>query len=122
MSGGANENTMGYLTTASTTWGASSSSNYAGFTEAPASKYYDAYTGITATTACSGGICYGQALSETSGWYNDYATFVNAGNPWFLRGGNYGYGPDAGIFFSRSYYSNESSMKSFRSVLLMPNA
>ena len=39
MSGGAWELTMGYLTTASTTWGATSSSNYAGFTEAPASKY-----------------------------------------------------------------------------------
>ena len=26
--------------------------------------------------ACEGAICYGQALSETSGWYGDYAGFV----------------------------------------------
>ena len=121
MSGGSHEYVMGYLTTASTTWGASSSSNYAGFTEASASKYYDAYTGITATTACSGGICYGHALSETWGWYNDAAYFVSASNPWFGRGGNYYSITSAGMFYS--YYSNgDASGDSFRSVFLAPGA
>ena len=121
MSGGSHEDVMGYLTTASTIWGASSSSNYAGFTEAPASKYYDAYTGITATTACSGGICYGHALSETWGWYNDAAYFVSAGGPWFGRGGHYYSITSAGMFYS--YYSNgDASGDSFRSVFLAPGA
>ena len=100
MAGGAGEYVMGYLTTASTTWGATSSTNYAGFTSAPASKYYDAYTSTTATTACNGGICKGHALSETSGWYNDVANFVSAYNPWFYRGGSYDNNTGAGVFSS----------------------
>ena len=120
MSGGSHEYVMGYLTTASTTWGATSSSNNAGFTSAPASKYYDAYTSTTSTTACSGGICYGQALSETSGWYNDYATFVNASSPWLLRGGGSNGSTSTGVFSSSNINGNASGVYSFRSVLLIP--
>ena len=87
MSGGSVEYVMGYLSTASSTWGATSNSNYAGFTSKPDSKYYDDYTTTDATTACNGGICYGHALSETSNWYEDSAGFVSANWPWFIRGG-----------------------------------
>ena len=123
MVGGAYEYVMGYLTTASTTWGATSSKNYAGFTSAPASKYYDAYTSTTATTACNGGICKGHALSETSGWYSDSTTFVEAYDPWFYRGGNGRYGVTyVGIFSSRSGSGGADGDNSFRSVFLAPGA
>ena len=122
MSGGAQEYTMGYLTTASSTWGATSSSNYAGFTSAPDSKYYDSYTSTTATTACNGGICYGHALSETSGWYSDTARFVNADKPWFGRGGYCDYSTDAGVFASNYYPGGAYSYYASRSVLLAEGA
>ena len=116
MSGGANEYVMGYLSIASETWGATSSSNYAGFTSKPDSKYYDDYTTTDATTACNGGICYGHAISETSRWYKDSATFVSAIIPWFKRGGYYNYGSDAGMF-SRYYYNGGGyANNSFRVV------
>ena len=122
MSGGAWESIMGYLTTASSTWGAASSGNNAGFTSAPDSKYYDSYTSTTATTACNGGICYGHALSETSGWYSDIANFVHANFPWFIRGGYYNGSTTAGVFglgFSNGGADNSNAS---RGVLLAEGA
>ena len=109
---------MGYYSGASTTWGATSSSNYAGFSSAPDSKYYDDYTTTNALTACNGGICYGHGLSEVSSWYGDRASFVNASNPWFVRGYciNCYY---AGAFdFSDNDDSGGSYFISFRAVLV----
>ena len=94
MSGGAWEYVMGYYSGASTT----SSSNYAGFSIAPDSKYYDDYTTTNALTACNGGICYGHGLSEVNGWYSDYAVFVYARYPWMGRDGYYSDGSNAGAF------------------------
>ena len=105
---------MGYLTTASTTWGSGSYFDYANFTSAPASKYYDAYTSDDPLTACDGGICYGQALSETSGWYNSHSYFVFDRQPWLIRGGAYAY--SKGLF----HYDMNITAASFRSVFLMP--
>ena len=117
MSGGAREYVMGYYSGASTTWGAASNGNNAGFSSKPASKYFDDYTTTNPLTACNGGICYGHALSETSNWYNDYAFFVNAEFPWFLRGGyhrDYAY---AGAFSFANDYGNADGSSSFRVVL-----
>lgn len=114
MVGGIWEYIMGYLTTASTTWGSGSYFDYANFTSVPASKYYDAYTSNDPLTACDGGICYGQALSETSGWYNSYNYFVFDRQPWLIRGGEYGY--SEGLF----HYDMNITVSSFRSVFLMP--
>ena len=114
MVGGIWEYIMGYLTTASTTWGSGSYFDYANFTSAPASKYYDAYTSDDPLTACDGGICYGQALSETSGWYNSHSYFVFDRQPWLIRGGAYAY--SEGLF----HYSMDIAAASFRSVFLMP--
>ena len=71
----------------------------------PDEKYYDLYkasSGITISpiTACNGDVCYGHALSETSGWYVDLWSFVFSTEPWFRRGGSYGNGINAGVFFS----------------------
>jgi len=104
MSGGAYEYVMGYYSGASTTWGANSNKNYAGFSSKLASKYFDDYTTTDPLTACNGGICYGHALSETSNWYADPAYFVDAEFSWFLRGADCSGGANAGAFeFGGSY-------------------
>ena len=118
MSGGADEYVMGYYSGASTTWGASSDSNYAGFSSKPDSKYYDDYTTTNTLTACDGGICYGHALSETASWYSDYPNFVSSNWPWFLRGGGSGYGDGAGVFsLGGSTGGDVAGSHSFRLVL-----
>ena len=116
MSGGDYEYTMGYLTTST------SALSNAGFTSAPASKYYDAYTSTTNTTACNEGICYGHALSETAGWYKNFANFVSASAPWLLRGGDYRNVLDEGVFSPNRNFGRASTNWSFRSVFLTPGA
>ena len=118
MSGGASEYVMGYYSPASSTWGATSSSNYAGFSRQPNSKYYDDYTTTSSLTACNGGICYGHGLSEVSNWYDDYAYFVNDGAPWFRRGGYYDGGSDAGASYFGSNGGSAGLNVAARSVLL----
>ena len=118
MSGGAYEYVMGYYSPASTTWGATSSANKAGFTSQPDSKYYDNYTTTDKLTACNGGICYGHGLSEVSEWYCDYPYFVNDSYPWFLRGGDYGYGSNAGAFNFNGNGGVANNNNAARSVLL----
>ncbi len=109
MSGGAWEYVMGVY---------NSTIKNAGFSSLPASKYYDNYTSIDATTACNSGICYGHALSETSGWYSDYALFVVSGAPWFMRGGHYSGTTDAGVFCFNWSNGVAGSNISFRVVVL----
>ena len=91
-----------------------------GFTTLPDRKYYDKYTTTNLRTACNGGICYGHGLSEVSNWYGDYFNLVNASDPWFLRGGDYGNGSSAGSFFFDNYGSgNADKGWSARSVLVV---
>ena len=71
-----------------------------GFSTFPSQKYYDLYTSMFSFTACNGGVCFGHALSETVGWYNDSDLFVSSSSfPWFVRGDNYRSGVNAGVFF-----------------------
>ena len=79
--------------------------------EWPNEKYYDLYkassgTTIKPTTACNGGVCYGHALSETSGWYGDSAYFVCSTYPWFMSGGGCSSGAQVGVFLSSYSYGN----------------
>ncbi len=90
----------------------------AGFSSLPASKYYDNYTSTTTTTACNSGICYGHALSETSGWYSDYAGFVALNGPWFVRGGVYINSASAGVFHFNNGNGGANGDISFRVVVL----
>ena len=91
------------------------------FSDFPESKYYDIYTAEDATTACSGGVCYGHALSETAGWYQDAAGFISISSyPWFLRGAHWNYSSVVvGIFhFINSDgipYSNRTSRVAYSS-------
>ena len=119
MSGGAYEYVMGYYSPAGSTWGATSSGDYAGFSSQPNSKYYDDYTTTNSLTACNGGICYGHGLSEVSDWYDDRAYFVDASNPWFLRGGYYNNVSSAGSFRFKYYNGNAYNKWAARSVLVV---
>ena len=119
MSGGAWEYVMGYYSPAGSTWGATSSSNDAGFSSQPNSKYYDDYTATNSLTACNGGICYGHGLSEVSGWYDDHAYFVDASSPWFLRGGHFYSGSSAGTFNFSSDFGSADGFRAARSVLIV---
>lgn len=85
----------------------------------PTSEYWDRYTGPVAT-ACSGGICYGSALSETGGWYSDGANFVNSSVPWSIRGGGNDNPASAGAFGFDNYSGGAYSDSSFRVVQLKP--
>ena len=108
MSGGAYEYVMGnYNNTASDS----------GFKTFPESKYYNSYT-ITGNSSCTLATCGGQALYETSSWYSDSAYFVDSDFPWFLRGGSYLNGADAGAFHS-SYNDGYFGKYSWRSSLLV---
>lgn len=117
MNGGTYEYVMGYLTSASSTWGASSEYNHAGFSSEPNSKYFDGYTGTTSGNECSG-VCYGHALSETNGWYNDTASPLSTYNPWYLRGGVFDTGSTGGIFSSLGTNGYAGSYATFRIVLV----
>ena len=117
MVGGTGEYVMGYYSGASTTWGATSSSNYAGFSSAPDSKYYDDYTTTSALTTCNGGVCYGHSLSETSSWYGGYADYVSNNKPWFKRGGTARSTVNAGIFAFEAENGAVNTKIGFRAVI-----
>ena len=117
MSGGAIEYVMAYYSGASTTWGAASNGNYAGFSNKPDSKYFDDYMSTDPLTACNGGVCYGHGFSEIFSWYNDYMVLENVESPWFRRGGYYIDGAGAGAFNIVSYDGDSSVGDGFRVVL-----
>lgn len=45
------------------------------------------------------------------------ANFVNHGNPWFIRGGNWNNGSDTGVFAFNNNNGHANSNISFRAVL-----
>ena len=109
MSGGSWERVMGNY---NDTIGSS------GFSAMPDSKYYDKYTTTDMLTACSGGICYGQSLSETNNWYSDTNVFVSSNSSWLLRGGRYIIDVGAGAFGYGDTSGGAVSHYGFRSVMV----
>ena len=65
--------------------------------EVPA-EHIDIYSGNSVSASH-----LGDAMGETEGWYSDFALFVNSSYPWFKRGGDYGDGDDAGVFYFDSF-------------------
>ena len=59
----------------------------------------------------------GDAVGETAGWYSDYARFVYSSYPWFLRGGYYSDGDNAGVFSFDIYAGDAYFINGFRVVL-----
>ncbi len=99
-----------------------------GTIDLPDYKYYNTYKSANPTSstwssalaekACDGEICYGHALSETAGWYGDYANFVPRSSPWVLRGGYYTDGLGAGVFDVGSAYGGSHNYVSCRLTLV----
>ena len=71
-------------------------------------------------SACGGIACYGQALSETGGWYGDYQSMVSNTRPWFLRGARYSYSDsvNGGIFTFNIYAGATYYCVGVRAVLV----
>ena len=68
---------------------------------------------------------YGDAVYETStsgngttSWYSDYSGFPSTSAPFFRRGGDYGIGSVAGVFYFNISDGNGNSYGSFRPVLV----
>ena len=99
MSGGAWEYMMGNMVTSSGVMYSSSS----GFSTYPNKRYYDKYSYGTSSTEYTRGKL-GDATKEmaptgiTGNWYSDYASFPTSYNPWFMRGGDFSNGSNAGLF------------------------
>ena len=91
----------------------------AGFDNLPEAKYYDLYTTTSATTSCDGGICYGHALSETAGWYQDYQNFISYHYPWFIRGGTFYQTTSAGVFGFNIDSGQSNTTPTVRAVLVL---
>ncbi len=129
MSGGAFEYVAGYINNLyADGYGASLVSDNA--------KYKDIYTPSTADTEEDWDNAYidnyalainhkGDAVYETSyaiddtNWYGDYAYMPSVGAPWFVRGGCYDGGSDAGVFDFNGDYGSDDDNGSFRPVVLV---
>ena len=112
MSGGAWEYVAGYV---------GSGGSYASSLVNADARYKDIYSSYTSPN--SGGH-YGDAVWETSSsssnstsWYNDYSGFPGSNGLFFMRGGVYDYGSDAGLFYFYSYSGDASRNHSFRVVV-----
>lgn len=117
MSGGAFEYVMGYMTSASSEFGSTSSYNASGFTSTPNSKYYSGYSSAPSSYYPY----YGHALWETSGWYGDKNVAVSASSPWYMRGGVADEGTLAGIFAYDTTTGYMGSYSTFRVALVVTN-
>jgi len=67
-------------------------------------------------TSCNGGVCYGDALSETLSYYQDDAHMIHPGWPWFVRGGQNDNVFPSGIFSFRNFWGYGYGQISTRSV------
>ena len=91
----------------------------------PSKRYYDKYSydassGTTYTRGKLGDATKEMAPTGTTGnWYLDYASFPNGSSPWFIRGGYYGRGADAGAFSFNYNHGLASTTHSARAVLLV---
>ena len=121
MSGGSYEYTMGNMVNSSNQFYASNANNWS-TTSTPLAKYYDSYTYGTTyndSSAYSRGKL-GDATKEmaptgdTGNWYSDYANFPSSSYSWFLRGGSYDDGTDAGAFYFSNINGNAFNFLSFR--------
>lgn len=133
MAGGAWEDVAGYTVNASNLGGASEITNiyHNFFTDDTYAKYYDKYTS-TFETQYNLRIL-GDATGEMgpfgiegdpdgikrlkSSWYGDYASFVFANNPWFVRGGHWYGGSVSGIFTFAAWSGASFNESTFRIVL-----
>ena len=121
MSGGAWERVMGNMKNSSNAFYSSN----AGFTTAPDAKYYDSYKYDSSSNTTHARGKLGDATKETlttfgntsGGWYSDYAYLPYSSLSWFLRGGFYSIGANAGVFLFYGGNGGVFSDSSARAVL-----
>ena len=114
MSGGGWEYVAASYTTNLNESGVSSYGDYFGTKAHP--PYVNTYN-FSDPNSCTFATCGGQALYETnngsnaswSQWNGNYIHFVTSSYPWFVRGGSYDHGSDAGLF----YVDNSSGQASY---------
>ena len=92
------------------------------------SKYIDVYASNSEQTTYSNRILgdatgeigpfYTLSGSHYNDWYNDYSYFVDSSYPWFVRGGYYGDGANAGQFYFGITTGSVGRNESARLVLL----
>ena len=73
-------------------------------------EYSTAYEGTTESSNYK----YGDATYETHDWNQDGAYFVSSDSPFFMRGGVYYNGTDAGVFYFNRYNGHNYSYSGFR--------
>ena len=120
MSGGGGEYTASSYTSDLN----NSSTNY--FSQSAHPPYVNNYN-FTEPNSCTFATCGGQALYETNNgesssgtqWNGNYSYFVNSSCPWFVRGGFYNDGSDAGLFYASNDDGNANFYYAFR-VALVP--
>ena len=139
MSGGANEYMMGNMvySNGQPMSGNSTSYNYnsaftgilsdgttfTGTYAFPSKRYYDKYSYGTSYSEYTRGKL-GDATKEmaptgtSDNWYGDYVNFPYGSNPWFIRGGYYDNGANAGAFNFSSSNGNARTYSSARAVVL----
>jgi len=133
MSGGAWDYVMGYTTGATTTGGSSGITSLYNtfFTDSSYEKYYDKYSS-TVNTNYNNRIL-GDATGEMgpfgsekdpdgitrnkTSWYGDCAHFAYSSYPWFIRGGDWNNGSEAGAFAFSHKTGGTNAHTSFRVVL-----
>ena len=65
----------------------------------------------------SSGLALAKSLINGDKPVSDNANFVNSNNPFFIRGGNYNNGTNAGVFNFNNNNGNSNSNNSFRMCL-----
>ncbi len=121
MSGGSWERVMGgmYNSDGTTIMLSSSGFDQATIDSEEMSKYINKYS---YGTTCNDQTAYnrrqlGDGTGEVRGWNGDYSLFVYSEYPWFARGGFYGNGASAGVFYFSRNAGGANSSLSFRLVL-----
>ena len=87
----------------------------------PDDKYYDKYSYSTSYTTRKRSKL-GDGIKEAyksgyGGWYSDRLNFANYDDPWFLRGGRYSNGLNAGLFWSNGDRGSSFSYNSSRFII-----
>ena len=110
LSGGAYEYVAAYYSGSTSSNLTNNGSSLVGETD---KKFVTVYTGDDETTDYK----LGDATYETSGWHSDNANFVYSDYPFFVRGGNYINGTNAGVFSFNRNRGSSNSNNSFRMCL-----
>ena len=84
------------------------SGNYTSYTgvDYPNNKYYDKYSFSTSTSTrirSKLGDGIKEVYKSPDGWYSDHSYLARSIGPWFMRGGSYSNGANAGVFHSNCY-------------------